>query len=403
MIESREIRSIVLLRVSFNNYSREPNLMPTVEIIAIGTELLLGEIQDTNTHFLARQLRDHGLNLFRTTMIGDNAKRVAELVNEALSRADIVITTGGLGPTVDDPTREALAIAFGVEIEYHPALWEQIQNRFMRFSRTPTENNKRQAYIPAGGIAVENPVGTAPCFIMERGDKCVFCLPGVPKEMEYLTNHALLPYLIERYQLSDLIKARVLHTIGLGESSVDDVIGDLELLTNPTVGLLAKSGQVDVRITAKAASEAQADAMIDEVERTIRQRLGSAIYGVDAETIADAVSVLLLQDRIQALVEVEGLDTGFIEEQFGKILSKQVKIKSTGDDESFPIDQNALRATLQMKPEQERHEIYVETFYRGKSLRINRSFGGHHQLAPQWAMNALFAGVYQALITEPNE
>ncbi len=377
--------------------------MPNAEIIAIGTELLLGEIQDTNTHYLARQLRDHGVNLFRTTMIGDNAHRVAELVNEALSRADIVITTGGLGPTVDDPTREALAIAFGVEIEYQPALWEQIQNRFMRFSRTPTENNKRQAYIPAGGIAVENPVGTAPCFIMERGDRCVFCLPGVPKEMEYLTSHALLPYLIERYQLTDLIKARVLHTIGLGESSVDDVIGDLELLTNPTVGLLAKSGQVDVRITAKASSEAQADVMIDEVEQTIRQRLGSAIYGIDEETIAEAVSLLLVRDRIQALVAVEGLDTGFVEEQFGKILLKQVKINSIGDDETFPIDQNTLRATLQMKPERERHEIFVETLYRGKSLRINRSFGGHHQLAPQWAMNALFAGIYQALITQPNE
>lgn len=376
--------------------------MPTAEIIAIGTELLLGEIQDTNTHYLARQLRDHGVNLFRTTMIGDNAHRVAELVNEALSRADIVITTGGLGPTVDDPTREALAIAFGVEIKYHPALWEQIQNRFMRFSRTPTENNKRQAYIPAGGIPVENPVGTAPCFIMERGDKCVFCLPGVPKEMEYLTSHALMPYLIERYQLTDMIKARVLHTIGLGESSVDDVIGDLESLTNPTVGLLAKSGQVDVRITAKASSEVEADVMIDGVERTIRQRLGSAIYGIDEETIVEAVSALLMKDHIQAYVKVEGLDVEFVEEQFGKFLLKQVKINPTKDDEAFSDGQDTLRATLQVKPEEERHEIFVETLYHGQSLHINRSFGGHYQLAPQWAMNALFAGIYQALITDTN-
>ena len=128
--------------------------------------------------------------------------------------------------------------------EYHPELWEQITNRFSRFHRTPTENNKRQAYIPQGGIPVENPVGTAPCFIMETNGKCVFTLPGVPKEMEYLTANALLPYLVKAFDLHEIIKAQVLHTIGLGESTVDDKIGDLELLENPTVGLLAKSGQV---------------------------------------------------------------------------------------------------------------------------------------------------------------
>ena len=138
--------------------------MPSCEIITIGTELLLGEITDTNSRYMARALRDLGIDLYRKTTIGDNARRIAQAIQEALLRSDIIITTGGLGPTVDDPTREAVALAVGSQVEFRPELWEQIQRRFERFGRVPTENNKRQAYIPAGGIPVENAVGTAPAF-----------------------------------------------------------------------------------------------------------------------------------------------------------------------------------------------------------------------------------------------
>ncbi len=140
--------------------------MPTAEIIAIGTELLLGETADTNTRFVARVLRSLGIDLFRTQTIGDNADRIAETVRQALERADIVITTGGLGPTVDDPTRQAIADSVGVPLEFHPELWEQITARIARYGRTPTENQKRQAYIPKNAIVIENPVGTAPAFIV---------------------------------------------------------------------------------------------------------------------------------------------------------------------------------------------------------------------------------------------
>jgi len=140
--------------------------MPTAEIIAIGTELLLGETADTNTRFIARTLRGLGVDLFRTSTIGDNAGRIAQAIREALARAEIVITTGGLGPTVDDPTRQAVAQAVGVELEFRPELWEQITARVARYGRTPTENQKRQAYIPKGAISIENPVGTAPAFIV---------------------------------------------------------------------------------------------------------------------------------------------------------------------------------------------------------------------------------------------
>src|SRR5512136_2170133 len=126
--------------------------MPSAEIITIGTELLLGEIDDTNATHIARELRDAGIDLYRKTTVGDNARRIAQIIQEALQRTDIIITTGGLGPTVDDPTREAVALAVGVEPEFRPELWEQIQNRFQRFGRKPTENNKRQAYVPTGAI-----------------------------------------------------------------------------------------------------------------------------------------------------------------------------------------------------------------------------------------------------------
>jgi molybdenum cofactor synthesis domain-containing protein len=141
--------------------------MPSAEIITIGTELLLGEIVDTNSHYLARSLRDLGIDLYLTTTVGDNPGRIAQAIQHSLERAEIVITTGGLGPTVDDPTRQAVAQAAGVELEFRQELWEQVQARFRRFSRTPTENNRRQAYVPIGALAVENPVGTAPAFIVE--------------------------------------------------------------------------------------------------------------------------------------------------------------------------------------------------------------------------------------------
>src|SRR4030043_1486414 len=163
--------------------------MPSAEIITIGTELLLGEIVDTNSAFLARSLRDAGIDLFRETTVGDNIRRIAQAIQQSLARSDIVITTGGLGPTVDDPTREAVAQAVGVETEFHAELWEQIRERFKRFGRIPTQNNRRQAYVPKGAKAIENPVGTAPIFILEHGSQVIVSLPGVPSEMEYLMVH----------------------------------------------------------------------------------------------------------------------------------------------------------------------------------------------------------------------
>jgi competence/damage-inducible protein CinA-like protein len=262
--------------------------MPTSEIITIGTEILLGEIVDTNARHIALTLRDYGIDIYRKTSVGDNVERIAAAIRSALEFADIVITTGGLGPTVDDPTREAVARAFGVETEFREELWQEVIDRFARFDRVPSENNRRQAYLPAGAEAISNPVGTAPAFLYPLDGKVVFSLPGVPREMEHLLEHAVIPELGRRFKLDSVLVVRLLRTTGAGESQIDEKIGDLEALGNPTVGLAAHSGQVDVRITAKAASASAARTLIAPVETEIRDRLGPWIFGVDGDTLASA-------------------------------------------------------------------------------------------------------------------
>ncbi|MBS1248537.1 MAG: Nicotinamide-nucleotide amidohydrolase PncC [Chloroflexi bacterium] len=251
--------------------------MPTAEIITIGTELLLGEIVDTNTRFIARALRDEGVDIFRTATVGDNVERIAEIMGESLSRAEIVITTGGLGPTVDDPTREAAALAFGVESEFRPELWEQIKARFREFGHIPTENNKRQAYIPHNARALENLWGTAPAFLVEREGRVLISLPGVPYEMKNLLSEKVMPYLQSHFDLNAVIKSRSLHTVGIGESRIDDLIGDFERLENPTVGLAAHRDSVGIRITAKAKTDKEAIALIEEIEEQLREILAEWI------------------------------------------------------------------------------------------------------------------------------
>jgi competence/damage-inducible protein CinA-like protein len=276
------------------------------ELIAIGTELVLGEIVDTNSATIARALRTIGLDVQRISAIGDDMALIADAIRQAAARSPVVITTGGLGPTVDDPTREAVARAFDRELEYRPELWAQVEERFRRFGRRPTENNRQQAYIPAGAIAVENPVGTAPSFIVEHAGGAVISLPGVPREMEYLLAQRVLPYLRGKFNLTGVIKAKVLRTVGLGESMVDAKIGELEKLANPMVGLNAHAGQVDIRITARAASEAEADVLIAPIEAQVRAAVGEFIYGEGAQTVEDVVAELLAGRSLRLAIAEDG-------------------------------------------------------------------------------------------------
>ena len=261
--------------------------MPSAEIITIGTEILLGEIVDTNSTYIARVLRGLGVDLFRTNTIGDNVDRIADAIRNSMNRAQIVITTGGLGPTVDDPTREAVAKAIGVETEFREDLWQQVVEVISRYGRKPSENQKRQAHVPKGAIGIHNKVGTAPCFIVETTQSVVIALPGVPNEMEYIMHDAVVPYLQKRFNLDEIIKIRILHCAGLGEGMIDEKIADLETLSNPTVGLAAHTGVVDIRIAAKARNEAEADEMITHIEADVRSRLGEVVFGVDEDTLED--------------------------------------------------------------------------------------------------------------------
>jgi nicotinamide-nucleotide amidase len=265
------------------------------EIVTTGTELLLGQIDDTNATYLARQLRDLGIDLFFRSTVGDNEVRIAQVLEQALARADLVITTGGLGPTVDDVTRDAVARATRRSLVLYPDLLAQIETFFARFGSTMSDNNRRQAYLPEGCIPIENPVGTAPGFIVEDQRGIIITLPGVPREMRYLMEHAVGPYLLQRLGHRDVMVTRILRTVAVGESRVDQAIADLEISSNPTVGLSAHPGQTDVRIVAKAPTQAEAEALVADFEAKIRQRLGAAIYTVGDATLETVVAGLLRQ------------------------------------------------------------------------------------------------------------
>jgi nicotinamide-nucleotide amidase len=287
------------------------------EIVTTGTELLLGVISDTNSTYIARQLRDIGLDLYYITSAGDNQERVARVIDAALDRSDVVITTGGLGPTVDDVTREAVAQATGRELVVDPMLVASIEAFFQKRGYTMSENNRRQARIPAGAIPMENPVGTAPCFIVEAERGVVISLPGVPHEMRYLMAQAVLPYLREKFGLKQIIKSRTLKTCNIGESALDARIADLETAANPTIGLSAHPGQSDIRITAKADSELLADAMIAELEARVRERVSEYIFGVDDDRL-ETVLIRLLQERHLTIavgeVKTWGIISAWLEE-----------------------------------------------------------------------------------------
>ncbi len=331
------------------------------EVVSIGTELLLGEIVDTNSAHIARSLRDIGLNLFYLTTVGDNQMRIAEVLDAALNRSDVIITTGGLGPTVDDMTRQAVAAVTNRPLVFSQELFDQIVERFRRLGSTMSPNNRQQAFIPEGAIPIENPVGTAPCFIVETERGVVISLPGVPREMKYLLDTVVLPYLRAHFELSSIIKARVLRTAGIGESQVDQAIIDLMTLANPTVGLAAHIGQTDIRITAKAEDEATADRMIAEIEERIRERVGDFIYGTDKDQIEHALvaelernstrlaaSEIGLEDRLAArLTAVPGSEHVLAGTE--NHASLEELCRETGSDAGLPLEELAVIAAQNLR------------------------------------------------------
>ncbi|MEJ5240730.1 MAG: molybdopterin-binding protein [Anaerolineales bacterium] len=386
--------------------------MPTAEIITIGTELLLGETVDTNTATLARALRSLGIDLYRTTTIGDNVQRIATALREALTRAEIIITTGGLGPTVDDPTREAVALAAGVPTEFRPELWEEIVARVAAYGRTPGENQKRQAYIPKGAIPLSNPVGTAPAFIVEINDgqgqlRAIISLPGVPREMEYLLHHAVIPYLQQRFDLDTIIKVRTLHTAGVGESLIDEQIGDLEQWSNPTIGLAAHSGIVDIRITAKAEDEPTADRMIAQVETELRRRLGETIFGADQETLEGVTFEIVARKGLTVCALEHGLQGALAKRLYRAPLPALHRVEETD-----AVRGEALKQALEAFCETYGAKVglavstwedaipSVEVLVRTPAGTISKhlTYGGHPQNLPRWAVNMALDALRRELL-----
>jgi len=277
-----------------------------VEILAVGTELLLGQLVDTNSPHIARALAENGIDVYGMHAVGDNRERIAAAMRAALDRADGVVTSGGLGPTIDDLTKEAACDALGVEPELHDASLRAIEHAFARLGRAMQENNRKQAHLPRGARVLPNPHGTAPGFIATREDgKFIASMPGVPREMKPMLQEHMLPWLRERAGTSGAVYTRVLHTIDIAESEIDHRIADLFASSaNPKIAVLAHDYRCDVKLMAKAASAEAARDLLAPVEDEILRRLRGHVYGFDEQSLPGVIHERLRQtNRTIAVAE----------------------------------------------------------------------------------------------------
>ena len=271
----------------------------TAELIAVGTELLLGNIANTDAQMISQALSALGINVYYHTVVGDNPERARAAVEIARSRADIIITTGGLGPTCDDLTKQVLAQAFGKQLVFHAPSAKRIEDYFRTClpHRTMTENNYQQAMLPEGCTVLDNDWGTAPGCAFEAEGVQVIMLPGPPRECRAMLEYRVIPYL---KGLSDgVIASRTVKLFGIGEAAMEDRLRSrMEAMTNPTMAPYAKEGECEIRITAKAPTMEQAQAMLAPVERELRETFGPLVYGVDVANLACCVSALLREQGL---------------------------------------------------------------------------------------------------------
>lgn len=280
------------------------------EILSVGTELLLGQIVDSNAAYLGRTLAGLGIDLFYKSTVGDNEGRVIDTLRRAKDRADLIITSGGLGPTEDDLTKECIARVFDEELVMHEPSLEQLHRFFARRGVPMPERNAKQALIYRNGRTLENPNGTAPGALLEKDGKIVISLPGPPNEMIPMVENHVIPFLTERLQgQRQYLVTRVVRFIGIGESAVEERVQDLIRSTNPSLAPLAHTGEVHLRIGAKADSPEAAEALIQPMEAELRRRLGRFIYGVDKTTLEAAV-IQLLKERGKAVACAESCTGG---------------------------------------------------------------------------------------------
>lgn len=277
----------------------ERGIQLVVEIVTTGTELLLGQIINTNSAYLAAELNKIGFDVLYQSTVGDNRARMEEVLSHALSRADIVITSGGLGPTQGDITKEVTGKLFGRALKVHEDSLKRMKARSERGGWTMTENNLRQVTLPEGALVLTNYAGTAPGVVLEHEGKMIINLPGPPSEVKDMFVKSVKPLLKERFGCKSVIVSRVLNTFGIGESLLEEKIKDLILSqSNPTLALLIRPGEVIIRITAKADTEAEARALIETTEREIRGRVGEFIFAVDDADMEDVVGRMLREKQL---------------------------------------------------------------------------------------------------------
>ncbi len=268
----------------------------SAEIISVGTELLMGNIVNTNAQYISQRLADLGIDCYLQTTVGDNHDRLVEAVHNALRRADIVILTGGLGPTADDLTKETVADAFNKKLVLDEASLEYIKRRFARMGHIMTPNNVKQAYFPEGCIILPNPNGTAPGCIVESDAKAAILMPGPPKEMEPMFEQSVLPYLEKRSGFT--LKSKMLRIFGKGESSVEYELRDImDNQTNPTIAPYALNGEMKLRITARCRADENADAIMQPMIEQVRQRIGEYIYSYDGLELHEEIARLFTVNK----------------------------------------------------------------------------------------------------------
>jgi nicotinamide-nucleotide amidase len=296
----------------------------SAEIITIGTEMLLGDLVDTNTAWLSARLAALGVGVYRHTTVGDNRARIIAALREAASRADLVITTGGLGPTSDDLTNECLNVVTNREMVEYPEAREHVDEMFRKFGRKPTLNNYKQALFPEGTELIPNPLGTAMGALLEADGTLFATLPGVPSEMKRMFEETLEPQIRARSDGS--IVSRTLWFAGIGESALAEQVQDFLDATDPTVAPLAGQGKVRLRITTRAATQEEAEEKIAPVEKEILSRLGDYYFGEDDETLESAVG-RLLKERGATLALAESCTGGLLAKRLTDIAGSSAYFK----------------------------------------------------------------------------
>jgi len=300
-----------------------------VELVSTGTELLLGQIVNTNAVFLANRLNEMGFDVLYQTTVGDNRSRMTEVFEIALARADIVITSGGLGPTQGDITKEVAAKLLKLPLILHQPTQQRIADFFRHRLIPMADNNQRQALVPQGCLVIDNERGTAPGIIIETQGKSVIHLPGPPSELEHMFVKSVKPYLQKQFGQQGVIISQVLRTYGLGESSLEEAIKDYIISqNNPTIALLVRSGEVIIRLTAKAATETEAAALIAVLENKIRERVGDYVFGINDDTFEEILGHLLTKNNLTVAL-AESCTGGLVTSRLTDIAGSSVYLKGS--------------------------------------------------------------------------